>query len=29
LLLAEGRKLSLDDKVGRWLPDLTRASLNE
>jgi len=26
LLLAEDRKLSLDDKVGKWLPDLTRAS---
>jgi D-alanyl-D-alanine carboxypeptidase len=26
LLLAEDRKLSLDDRVGRWLPDLTRAS---
>src|SRR5215831_5501315 len=26
LLLAEERKLSLDDKVVRWLPDLTRAS---
>jgi D-alanyl-D-alanine carboxypeptidase len=26
LLLAEEGKLSLDDKVGRWLPDLTRAS---
>jgi CubicO group peptidase (beta-lactamase class C family) len=26
LLLAEDRKLSLDDKVARWLPDLTRAS---
>jgi CubicO group peptidase (beta-lactamase class C family) len=25
LLLAEERKLSLDDKVARWLPDLTRA----
>jgi len=25
LLLAEDRKLSLDDTVGRWLPDLTRA----
>jgi CubicO group peptidase (beta-lactamase class C family) len=25
LLLAEDRKLSLDDKVGRFLPDLTRA----
>jgi len=25
LLLAEDRKLSLDDKVGKWLPDLTRA----
>lgn len=25
LLLAEEGKLSLDDKVGRWLPDLTRA----
>ena len=26
LLLAEEKKLSLDDQVGRWLPDLTRAS---
>ena len=26
LLLAEERKLSLDDPVGRWLPDLTRAN---
>src|SRR5207248_3321201 len=26
LLLAEEGKLSLDDKVGRWLPDLTRAN---
>ncbi|HEY3933429.1 MAG TPA: serine hydrolase domain-containing protein [Gemmatimonadales bacterium] len=26
LLLAERGKLSLDDKVGRWLPDLTRAN---
>jgi len=26
LLLAEDRKLSLDDKVARWLPDLTRAN---
>ena len=26
LLLAEEKKLSLDDPVGRWLPDLTRAS---
>jgi len=26
LLLAEDRKLSLDDKVGKWLPDLTRAN---
>jgi D-alanyl-D-alanine carboxypeptidase len=26
LLLAEDRKLSLDDKVSRWLPDLTRAN---
>lgn len=26
LLLAERHKLSLDDKVGRWLPDLTRAN---
>lgn len=26
LLLAERGKLSLDDKVSRWLPDLTRAS---
>jgi CubicO group peptidase (beta-lactamase class C family) len=26
LLLAEEKKLSLDDAVGRWLPDLTRAS---
>jgi D-alanyl-D-alanine carboxypeptidase len=26
LLLAEEKKLSLDDKVGRWLPDLTRAN---
>jgi D-alanyl-D-alanine carboxypeptidase len=26
LLLAEERKLSLDHKVGRWLPDLTRAN---
>jgi D-alanyl-D-alanine carboxypeptidase len=26
LLLAEDRKLSLDDKVAKWLPDLTRAS---
>ena len=26
LLLAEDRKLSLDDPIGRWLPDLTRAS---
>ncbi len=26
LLLAEDRKLSLDDKVGRWLPGLTRAN---
>ena len=25
LLLAEEQKLSLDDQVGRWLPDLTRA----
>src|SRR5262249_35183659 len=25
LLLAEDRKLSLDDKVSKWLPDLTRA----
>lgn len=25
LLLAEEGKLSLDDKVGRWLPDVTRA----
>ena len=25
LLLAEEKKLSLDDKVARWLPDLTRA----
>jgi D-alanyl-D-alanine carboxypeptidase len=25
LLLSEERKLSLDDPVGRWLPDLTRA----
>jgi D-alanyl-D-alanine carboxypeptidase len=26
LLLAEEKKLSLDHKVGRWLPDLTRAN---
>ena len=26
LLLAEQRKLSLDDKVSRWFPDLTRAN---
>jgi D-alanyl-D-alanine carboxypeptidase len=26
LLLAERRKLSLDDKVSRWLPELTRAN---
>ena len=26
LLLAERHKLSLDDKVARWLPDLTRAN---
>ena len=26
LLLAERHKLSLDDKVGRWLPNLTRAN---
>jgi D-alanyl-D-alanine carboxypeptidase len=26
LLLAERGKLSLDDKVGRWLPELTRAN---
>ncbi|MGH7582157.1 MAG: serine hydrolase domain-containing protein [Gemmatimonadales bacterium] len=26
LLLAERGKVSLDDKVGRWLPDLTRAN---
>src|ERR1035437_7917021 len=26
LLLAERHKLSLNDKVGRWLPDLTRAN---
>ncbi|HTI62266.1 MAG TPA: serine hydrolase domain-containing protein [Gemmatimonadaceae bacterium] len=26
LLLAERHKLSLDDKVGRWLPELTRAN---
>jgi CubicO group peptidase (beta-lactamase class C family) len=26
LLLAEDRKLSLDDRVAKWLPDLTRAS---
>src|SRR5262245_39132252 len=26
LLLAEERKLSLDDRVGKWLPDLTRAN---
>jgi CubicO group peptidase (beta-lactamase class C family) len=26
LVLAEEKKLSLDDKVGRWLPDLTRAN---
>jgi D-alanyl-D-alanine carboxypeptidase len=26
LLLAEEGKLSLDDRVGRWLPDLTRAN---
>lgn len=26
LLLAERHKLSLDDKVSRWLPDLTRAN---
>jgi D-alanyl-D-alanine carboxypeptidase len=26
LLLAEEKKLSLDDPVGRWLPELTRAS---
>ena len=26
LLLAEQHKLSLDDKVSRWLPDLTRAN---
>src|SRR5207244_10381237 len=26
LLLAEDGKLSVDDKVGRWLPDLTRAN---
>jgi D-alanyl-D-alanine carboxypeptidase len=26
LLLAEERKLSLDDKVAKWLPDLTRAN---
>ena len=26
LLLAERHKLSLDDKVGRWLPQLTRAN---
>ena len=26
LLLAERRKLSLDDKVARWLPELTRAN---
>jgi D-alanyl-D-alanine carboxypeptidase len=26
LLLAEDRRLSLDDKVGKWLPDLTRAN---
>ena len=26
LLLAEEGKLSLDDSVGRWLPDLTRAN---
>jgi CubicO group peptidase (beta-lactamase class C family) len=26
LLLAEDRKLSLDDRISRWLPDLTRAN---
>jgi CubicO group peptidase (beta-lactamase class C family) len=26
LLLADDRKLSLDDKVAKWLPDLTRAN---
>jgi D-alanyl-D-alanine carboxypeptidase len=26
LLLAERHKLSLDDKIGRWLPDVTRAN---
>ncbi len=26
LLLAEEKRLSLDDKVGKWLPDLTRAN---
>ncbi|MFI5228410.1 MAG: serine hydrolase domain-containing protein [Gemmatimonadales bacterium] len=26
LLLAERHKLSLDDKIGKWLPDLTRAN---
>jgi D-alanyl-D-alanine carboxypeptidase len=26
LLLAERRQLTLDDKVGRWLPELTRAN---
>jgi len=26
LLLAEEKRLSLDDKVGRWLPELTRAN---
>ena len=26
LLLAEDRKLSLDDRVAKWLPDLTRAN---
>src|SRR5215470_10071885 len=26
VLLAEDRKLSLDDKVARWLPELTRAN---
>jgi len=26
LLLAEEKRLSLDDKIGKWLPDLTRAN---
>ncbi|HEY6212462.1 MAG TPA: serine hydrolase domain-containing protein [Vicinamibacterales bacterium] len=26
LMLAEEKKLSIDDKVGKWLPDLTRAN---